>query len=120
MVRGPDELVTAPNPQANGPGQLGSLPAAWNGTPNGVANPPGDWKMCRLKALKNEALKSTLALSAILVFFPIVKSSFFEVKLRACGKDRPSLAKVKSAGKEKAAGLKNGVVSGLKLELLFV
>src|SRR3954471_12919118 len=118
MARGPDELVTAPKPQANGPGQLfGSLPAAWKGVPNGVANPPGAWNMCRLKALKKEALKSILALSAILVFLAMVKSSFLVPQLRACGNERPSLPNVKSGVTENAAGLKNDVVSGLKFRL---
>jgi|GEM_PF-1831033 len=42
MLRGPLALVTAPKPQANGPGQPGD-PAGWNGVPKGAANPPGGW-----------------------------------------------------------------------------
>src|SRR5512146_117566 len=104
MTRGPEAPVTAPKPQANGPVHPGE-PTGWNGVPSGVANPPGAWKMCGLKALKNDALKSTLAPSAIFVFLPMVKSSFFDAKVRACGKERPSLPKVKSAGNENAAAL---------------
>src|SRR4051794_40551995 len=76
--------------------------------------------MCRLNALKNSALKSRVARSAILVFLPIVKSSFLPANSRACGSDRPSLPKVKGAANENAASLKKPVLSGLKLELLFV
>src|SRR5664280_726678 len=106
MVRGPLALVTAPKPQAKGPGQLtGSLPAALKGCSSPAADPPGAWKICRLNALKNEARKSTTTLSAIFVFLPIVKSSFLPAKLRAPGNDLPSFGKVKSAGSAKAAAL---------------
>src|SRR5690242_6122289 len=101
MVRGPLVLVTAPKPQAKGPLHPG-VPAAWNGVPKGVENPPGAWKIWRLKALKKDARKSTVAPSAILVFLPMVKSSFFDAKVRAVASDRPSLPKVKYAGSAKA------------------
>src|SRR5215469_7403546 len=78
---------------------------------------------------KKEAWKSTTALSPIMcVFFPMVKSSFFSPNPRAVARERGSSPKVHtepaaaataqfSAG-VKAAGFQNGVVVGLKLDLL--
>src|SRR5579864_4087060 len=129
MVRGPLALVTAPNPHASGPLHPGP-PAGTNGVPRGVANPPdppGCWKMWRLKMLKNSARKSRFALSPNnRVFLPRVKSSFRPPNERAPASVRRSLPKVSGRPdpavftSEKAAELKNGVVAGLKLLLLLV
>src|SRR6266853_5415043 len=82
--------------------------------------------MCLLNRLKKEAWKSIVALSPIrCVFLPIVKSSFFPPNERASGRDRPSLPNVHVVADEaqfsagvNAAGFQNGVVVGLKFDLL--
>ncbi len=85
------------------------------------SNPPGAWKMWRLKMLKNSALKSMVARSPnIRVFLPKVKSSFRPPNVRAPARDLPSLPKVRGPATVNAAGLKNGVDAGLKFEPLLV
>src|ERR1700724_3991134 len=69
--------------------------------------------------LKNSARKSMTAFSPkSRVFLPSVKSSFLPAKVRALASERGSLPNVKGAGCVKAAGFQNGVVMGLKLDLL--
>src|ERR1700704_4246027 len=75
--------------------------------------------MCRLNILKNSARKSMTAFSPkSRVFLPSVKSSFLPAKVRALASERGSLPKVKGAASVNAAGFQNGVVMGLKFDLL--
>src|SRR5437879_8080055 len=78
MARGSNVLETVPNPQAKGPGQFEPGPLTGiNGLFRPESNPPGALKMCRLKTLKNSALKSIVARSPkILVFFLALRFYF--------------------------------------------